>query len=152
MIPTFVVLLIAFVFALAAFDIFAQTGAAADRGAWSLATYIWIGMWAALGGLVSFGQKVRAGQTRWLNLGELAGELFTSAFVGIVTGLLCEAANFPQAFTWALVGVSGHAGGRAIFWLEKLLQRVAEKHFGVTVPTLPQASPPVVASKGDSNG
>lgn len=135
--PIFILLLIAFVLAIAAFDLFAQPGAAADKTAWSLLTYVWIGAWAALGGLVSFQQKVKAGSTRWLNIGELAGELCTSAFIGIITGLLCEYAGFPAALTWALVGVSGHAGGRGIFWLEKFLQKLAESKFGVSVPDAP---------------
>lgn len=131
--PVFVLLLVAFVGAIAAFDLFAQTSGA-EKTAWSLLTYVWIGAWAALGGLVSFQQKVKAGTTRWLNIGELAGELCTSAFIGIITGLLCEYASFPAPLTWALVGVSGHAGGRGIFWLERFLQKMAEKNFGVSLP------------------
>lgn len=129
-------MLVVFVLAIAAVDGFAAPGNS-DKTAWSLLTYIWIGSWAALGGLVSFQQKVKAGQTRWLNIGELTGELGTSAFIGIVTGLLCEYANFPAALTWALVGVSGHAGGRGIFWLERFLQKKAESTFGVSVPDAP---------------
>lgn len=129
--PTFLIFIIGFAVAIAAFDLFAGT-TAMEKSSWSIVTYIWVGVWAAVGGLVSFQQKVRAGQTRWLNIGELAGELGTSAFIGIISGLLCEYANFPQALTWAIVGVTGHAGGRGIFWLERFLQRLAEKYFGVT--------------------
>lgn len=131
--PIGLIFLIGFVAAIAAFDIFAASSAA-DKTAWSILTYVWIGAWAAIGGLVSFQQKVKAGQTRWLNIGELAGELGTSAFIGVITGLLCEYANFNPALTWALVGVAGHAGGRGIFWLERFLQKMAETKFGVTVP------------------
>lgn len=134
--PIFILLLIGFGVALAAFDLFAQTGGA-TKPAWSFLTYVWIGAWAALGGLVSFQQKVKAGQARWLNIGELMGELGTSAFVGILTGLFCEYAAFSGPLTWALVGVTGHAGGRAIFWLERFLQKMAEKNFGVNVPDQP---------------
>jgi hypothetical protein len=140
MIPTFLILVVAIAMCLAAVDLFAATGAG-EAGAWSLVTYGWIALWGALAGVVSFAQKVRAGTTRWLNLGELFGEVFISAFVGIITGLLCEAAKFPTPLTWALVGITGHAGGRGIFWLERLLQRVAEKNFGVSLPTAPDPQP-----------
>lgn len=139
MIPAFVILAVAFAFGLAAFDLFASTGSN-EQGIWSLLTYVWMGLWAALGGVLSFAQKVKAGQARWINLGELIGEIFTSAFVGVVTGLLCEAAKFPSAATWALVAVSGHAGGRAIFWLERLMQKMIEKNFGVSLPPIANAT------------
>jgi hypothetical protein len=138
MMPIVVVLIIAFACALAAFDIFAQTATVSEKGAWPIVTYIWVGMWGALGGLVSFAQKVKGGQARWVNLSELLGELFISGFVGILTGLFCEAANFPNALTWGLVGLSGHAGGRAMFFAEQIFTKVAEKHFGVKLQSSPQ--------------
>lgn len=95
-------------------------------------TYVWIGLWGALAGLVSFYQKVQQRQTRWFNIGELVGELGTSAFVGVVTGLLCDAAGFAPGFTWALVAITGHAGGRAVFWLERVLQKLIEKKLEIS--------------------
>lgn len=140
MIPTFLILAVFVGLGLAAFDLLAAVGGR-ETTTWSVLTYVWIGLWGGLGGMVSFAQKVKAGQARWLNLGELFGEIFISAFVGIVTGLLCEAASIGQSMTWALVAVSGHAGGRAIFWGERVLQKVAEKQFGVSVGDVQGATP-----------
>ena len=117
----------------------AQTPAPPDAHSLDLpmaAAYVWVAIWGAVGGLVSFYQKVRTGSTRWLNINELIGEIMTSAFVGLGTGLLCVAAGAPAALTYALVGVTGHMGGRAIFWAEKALQQWAEKRFGVHVSPL----------------
>ncbi|WP_236640481.1 phage holin family protein, partial [Tepidimonas charontis] len=56
------------------------------------------------------------------NLFELIGELATSAFAGLITFWLCEAAQFKPLITAALVGISGHMGSRAIFQLERWAQ------------------------------
>lgn len=98
----------------------------------TLVTYLWIAGWAMVGGVISFHQKVKQGAARWVNLSELVGELGTSAFIGVVTGLLFEAANAHPAMTYAAVGIAGHAGGRAIFWLEQVAQQTLEKKLGVT--------------------
>lgn len=111
-------------------DVMAQA-ARSGVDAQQLVTYIWIAAWGMVGGLVSFYQKVRSGATRWLNINEVAGELLISGFVGIVTGLLCEAAGASTALTYGAVGITGHMGGRAIFWMEKALQRAAEKKLGI---------------------
>lgn len=100
----------------------------------SAMTYAWLVIMGVIGGLVSFYQKVKAGATRWLNINELIGELFTSGFVGLVTGLLCEAGEFSLPLTFALVGITGHMGGRAIFVAERLGQKWAEKKLGIAVP------------------
>lgn len=127
-----VLVIVALVMALIAADALAQA-VRSEPATWPLVTYFWIAVWAAAGGLVSFHQKVKAGAARWFNVGELLGEIVTSAFVGVVTGLLCEAANFPVQLTWALAGVSGHAGGRVLFWAERLAQAWAEKRVGVAI-------------------
>jgi hypothetical protein len=97
----------------------------------TVVTYLWIAAWAMVGGVISFHQKVKQGAARWINLSELIGELGTSAFIGVITGLLFEAANAPAAMTYAAVGIAGHAGGRAIFWLEQVAQQTLEKKLGV---------------------
>ncbi len=77
---------------------------------------------AALGGVVSFYQKVRTGKARVFNFTELIGELVTAGFAGILTYWLCQYANINQWATAALVGIAGHAGSRALFVIEKLLE------------------------------
>ena len=126
--------LIAFILAFTATDAIGQVIAKTRLGFPDLATfvaYLWVGIWGAIGGLVNFYRKVQCGSTRWLNLNELVGEIATSAFVGIITGLLCDWAEAPLSLTFALVGITGHMGGRAIFWLESAVQRAAEKRLGI---------------------
>lgn len=108
----------------------------------TLYTYLWVGFWASLGGAVSFYQKVKAKSARWFNFGELIGELATSAFAGIVTGMLCIAAGAHPALTFGLAGITGHMGGRAIFWLEKLAQAYLEKKLGVSTAETPPTEDP----------
>jgi hypothetical protein len=82
-------------------------------------TYAWVIALAAAGGVVSFLRKVREGHARAFNLAEFVGEVFTSAFAGVITFWLCEAAGFSGLITAALVGIAGHMGSRAIFAFEK---------------------------------
>lgn len=88
-------------------------------------TYSWVLILSLLGGVVNFFSKVRVGATRIFNLAELIGELLTSAFAGMITFYLCEWSGIAPLLTAALVGVSGHMGGRALF----LIERWAEKRF-----------------------
>ena len=53
---------------------------------------------------------------------ELIGEIATSAFAGLITFWLCEAAQFNPLVTAALVGISGHMGSQAIYQLERWAQ------------------------------
>lgn len=89
---------------------------------WSLVTWALVTGLAVLGGAVSFYRKVQQGIARRWNFAELAGELFTSAFAGILTALLCQYAQLNMALTAALCGIAGHMGGRAIFQLEKFFE------------------------------
>lgn len=107
----------------------------------NLGVYVWLGAFAVLGGLVNFARKVKAGTSRWLNINELIGEIVTSGFVGVVTGLLLTAVNAPAALTFAAAGVTGHMGGRAIFWLEQAAQKLVESKFGIKVDD-PEATTP----------
>jgi len=105
----------------------------------ALLTYAWLVLMGMVGGLVSFYQKVKTGAARWLNISELIGEMFTSGFVGFVTGLLCQAAEFSVPLTFALVGITGHMGGRAIFFVEHVGQGWVAKRMGVPDPSCPVA-------------
>lgn len=90
-----------------------------DPSTYGIITYLWVTALASWGGLVSFLRKRREGQARPWNVMELMGELFTSAFVGIITFWLCEAADIHPLVTPALVGICGHMGSRALFHFEK---------------------------------
>ena len=84
-------------------------------------TYLWVVLLSSLGGFVAFWQKLKDGSVRVFNVVEFIGELCTSAFTGILTYYLCEAAHFSAFLTAALVGISGHMGNRALFLIEKFL-------------------------------
>lgn len=98
--------------------------------AYPLLTYLWVFGLSFAGGVVSFLRKRRTGEVRPFNVVEFIGELVTSGFVGVITFWLCEASGFPQLVTAAMVGISGHMGSRAIYVLEKWV----EKRFGVQIP------------------
>lgn len=93
-----------------------------DPSTYSLITYLWVTGLAAWGGLVNFYRKVKSGETRAFNVTELIGEIVTSAFAGLITFWLCEAAQIHPLVTAALVGISGHMGSRAIYQLERWAQ------------------------------
>ena len=95
---------------------------------WSnLIPTLWMMAVAMAGGVLSFIQKVRDGKARALNFAELAGEMFISAFVGLVTFWICKAFSVDQYLTAAGVGVAGHMGARAIFLLEQYIENKAKK-------------------------
>jgi hypothetical protein len=81
-------------------------------------TYVWVFGLSAWGGFVSFLRKMREGKARPFNVMELIGEIVTSAFAGMITFWLCEAANINPLLTAAFVGISGHMGSRAIAMIE----------------------------------
>lgn len=89
-----------------------------DPTNYSLITYIWVIALAAWGGVVGYIRKVNSGETSKYSLTEFIGEVTTSAFAGILTFWLCEAASISPLVSAAMVGVSGHMGSRAIYQLE----------------------------------
>lgn len=93
-----------------------------DPTTYSLITYAWVLLLASLGGAVNFLRKLRAGSVRAWNVTEFIGELVTSAFAGVITFWLCEAAEIRPLLTAALVGIAGHMGSRAIFHLERFFE------------------------------
>lgn len=94
-----------------------------DPSNYPLITYLWITGLAAWGGVVGYIRKVNAGSIHRYSLTEFVGEVVTSAFAGIVTFWLCEAAGISQLITAAMVGVAGHMGSRAIYQMESWAQR-----------------------------
>lgn len=91
--------------------------------AYNFITYVWMVILASAGGTVAFIRKVKSGHARAWNFTEFIGELFTSAFAGVMTFLLCQAAGIDLLKTAGLVGIAGHMGSRAIFMLEKYLAK-----------------------------
>ncbi len=89
----------------------------------SLITYGWVFIMSILGGVTAFHQKVKAGAARAWNFTELIGELCTSAFSGVLAFYICTWSGFAPLLTAAIVGISGHMGSRAIFMIEKEVER-----------------------------
>ena len=98
-----------------------------DPLTYGLITYVWVAALSAWGGVVGWIRKRRDGHARPFSFTELVGEIMTSAFAGVLTFWLCEAAGFNPLITAALIGISGHMGSRAIFHLE----RWAEERFSL---------------------
>lgn len=86
-------------------------------------TWLWVIGISSMGGAVSFYQKLKQGQARPFNFAELLGEIVGSAFVGIITFLLCKNYGFNELITAALVGITGHMGSRAMMLFERVLER-----------------------------
>lgn len=85
--------------------------------------YIWVVLVAMMGGAVSFYSKVKSGAVERFSIMEFFGEIFTSAFVGILTAFICISNDVPVPVMGALSGITGHMGSRAIFVIEKWLIR-----------------------------
>lgn len=116
---------------LVVFDAYAQASAV-DHGPFDLAllrTYGWVVGVSLLGGVATFYQKVKRGQARWLNIGELIGELVTSSLAGLLTFWLCKSAGLNEWLTAAFVGIGGHMGSRTLFLMERLLERWITRWF-----------------------
>lgn len=94
-----------------------------DPTTYSWLTYSWVFGLASWGGLVSFLRKRRQGVARPFNLAEFLGEIAASALAGLLTFYIGESAGVPPLMGAAMVGVSGHMGGRALFMLEKWMEQ-----------------------------
>lgn len=108
---------------------FDVTKAATDGGPFvlkNLVPTLWMIGISVAGGIVSFVQKVKAGKARPFNLVELAGEMFISAFVGIVTFWICKYYGVNEYLTAAGVAISGHMGARVLFIMENWIERKAK--------------------------
>ena len=94
-----------------------------DPLSYSVLTYVWVVLLAAWGGVAGYIRKVNEAGPARFSFAEIIGEIVISAFVGVLTFYLCEASNINQLISAAFVGISGHMGSRAIFALEKLMQK-----------------------------
>jgi hypothetical protein len=86
----------------------------------AILTWVWILGLSALGGIVSFLQKLKTGHTRAWNFTELVGEVATSGLAGIITANLADSINAPASLKYALVGIVAHMGSRGLLKLETL--------------------------------
>lgn len=82
-----------------------------------LITFAWVMGLSAWGGAIGYIHKIFQHKLKF-SIWRFLGELSISAFVGVITFLLCDSADFGWETTAAFVGISGHMGARAIFVLE----------------------------------
>jgi len=89
----------------------------------SILTWLWVLGLSILGGTVrtlthlAVGMKFRDIFRRWII------DIIVSAFIGIITFLLCEYAGFENTLTAAMVGIASHMGTRAIVMIEEIFYR-----------------------------
>lgn len=100
----------------------------------AILTWVWIIGLSALGGIVSFAQKIRTGHARAWNFTELVGEIATSGLAGIITANLADSINAPASLKYALVGIVAHMGSRGLLKLES----IANTRFNLPADALAQ--------------
>jgi hypothetical protein len=82
-----------------------------------LGEYLWILVVAVSGGLAHYSQQVWVAKTRKFSGVELAVELFTAGFSGVIMFLLCQVTEIPAMGQAAAVGIAGHMGTRFLYGL-----------------------------------
>ncbi len=83
--------------------------------------YFWFVFLAMWGGTANYISRVKKEGMKF-SIIELIGEWSISGFAGIITALICQEMQVSTLMTAALVGISGHAGGRAIVVFEQLFR------------------------------
>lgn len=101
----------------------------------AILTWVWIIGLSALGGIVSFVQKLKTGHARAWNFTELIGEIATSGLAGIITANLADSISAPASLKYALVGIVAHMGSRGLLKLESLAN--AKFNLPTDVPAQP---------------
>lgn len=75
---------------------------------------------SSVGGAVSYLNKIDRKGVKF-SFFRFCVEILTSAFVGIVSFMLCDAAELDWSYTAAIVAISGHMGARALFLIENVI-------------------------------
>lgn len=92
-----------------------------DPASISVITYAWVILLAVWGGLIRVMREIKFGEKSW---GEMAWmfvvEIFTSAFVGVLTFYLCTASDIQPLYTAVLTSTSGWMGVRALAVFEAI--------------------------------
>ncbi len=93
-----------------------------DPTNWTLATWALGFLMAVSGGIVNWYARVKRGHTKAFNVIELAGEVLTSGFVGMIVFMALNALDQPIGLCAAAAGVGGHMATRLLFAIENVLE------------------------------
>ena len=104
-----------------------ETAVSSSPEAFGYLTYAWVFLLSMWGGAVQFHSKVSKGITRPFNIAEFLGDIFTSAFIGLLTFYLCKYAKLDDLLTAVFVAISGHMGTRALLIIEHFAEIKAKK-------------------------
>lgn len=105
-----------------------------DPQNWNLSTWSLAMSMAAGGGFVNWYARVKSGLTKPTSIVELAGEIFTSGFVGIGTFMALASFDQPTGLCAAAAGVSGHMATRLLFAIERMALRRIDRMAGIDTP------------------
>lgn len=97
--------------------------------------YVLFVLMAIWGGTAAYISRIKK-SCKPFSLLELVGEWSISGFSGLVTGLLCHAYQVDFFITTAVVGISGHMGGRLIFLVERAGASYVQRRFGINPGSL----------------
>lgn len=98
-------------------------------------TYLFVIFFSCCGGLVNLIQRYRLAKDRRFSLKDWLGDLFISAFAGMLVYYLCKSIPVNDNLMAGLIGIAGHMGGRLIFMLEFWGKEIIRKKFGLEDPT-----------------
>ena len=96
--------------------------------------WIWVSLLSIAGGITSYIRKMKTGLIKRFSVMEFIGEIFVAFFVGLVTMLFCQWAEYPMLLTGGIVGLAAHMGSRALFVAEVIFSRKIAKWFNIDGP------------------
>lgn len=85
-----------------------------DPSNYSLVTYLWVMLLSVWGGITHNIRKLRAGVIKRFSVSELIGDLFISAFIGVLTFYLCEWAGLDKLISAVFIAITAHMGTKGI--------------------------------------
>ncbi len=93
-----------------------------DPTTWTLATWMLGFAMAMFGGAINWLTRLRRGHTKIFNVVELAGEVLTSGFVGMLVFMALDSMGQPVGLCAAAAGVGGHMATRLLYSIERLIE------------------------------
>jgi acyl-CoA synthetase (AMP-forming)/AMP-acid ligase II len=83
------------------------------------------------GGFVNYLSRFKAGVLKRFNIVELLIELVICSFAGVTIGFIALSFNVNPLMSYALAAIAGHAGGRTVYFADKIwrgkLKSISEK-------------------------